>query len=65
MLWILNKTISCINQLYLRNINMMNKLQEFTTQAKNTCQKKTKGRSETLKTNLGPSCHTSEQSNRK
>ena len=26
---LLNKTIFCINQLYLRNINKMNKLQEF------------------------------------
>ena len=59
----LNKTISCINQLYLRNINMMNKLQEFTTQAKKHMSKKTKGESEPVKTNLGPSSHASEQSN--
>ena len=39
----LNKTISCINQLYLRNINMTNKLQEFTTQAKKHKSKKLKG----------------------
>ena len=43
----------------------MNKLQEFTTQAKKRMSKKTKGGSEPLKTNLGPSSHTSEQSNRK
>ena len=61
----LNKTIYRINQPYLRNINMMNKLQEFTTQAKKHMLKKTKGGSEPLKANLGPSSHTSEQSNRK
>ena len=43
---------------------MMNKLQEFTTQAKKTHVRKTKGGSEPLKTNLGPSSHASEQSNR-
>ena len=42
----------------------MNKLQEFTTQEK-THVEKTKGVYEPLKTNLGPSSHTSEQSNRK
>ena len=56
--------ISNYVNLYLRNINMTNKLQEFTTQEK-THVEKTKGVYEPLKTNLGPSSHTSEQSNRK
>ena len=43
----------------------MNKLHEFTMQAKKTHVEKSKGGSELLKTNIGPSCHTSEQSNRK
>ena len=43
----------------------MNELQEFTTQAKKHVSKKTKEGSEPLKTNLGPSSHVSEQSNRK
>ena len=64
MLWILNKTISCINVVFTKH-----KHDEQTTRIHNTSEKhmskKTKGGSETLKTNLGPSCHTSEQSNRK
>ena len=39
----LNKTIYRINQLYLRNINMMSKLPEFTTQSEKTHVEETKG----------------------
>ena len=42
----------------------MNKLQEFTMEAKKHMSKKTKGGSEPLNTNLGPGSHASEQSNR-
>ena len=56
--------ISNYVNLYLRNINMMNKLQEFTTQEKRHVEK-TEGGYEPLRTNLGPSSHTSEQSYRK
>ena len=42
----------------------MNKLQEFTTQEKRHVEK-TEGGYEPLRTNLGPSSHTSEQSYRK
>ena len=64
MLWILNKTISCINQLYLRNINMIQTTRIHNASEK-THVKKTKGGSKPLNTNLGPSSHTSQQSNRK
>ena len=37
------QTIYCINELYLRNINMMSKLPEFTTQSEKTHVEETKG----------------------
>ena len=60
----LNKTISCINQLYLRNINMMKQTTRIYNVSEKTHVQKTRGGSEPLKTNLGPSFHASEQSNR-
>ena len=50
------QAIYCINQLYLRNIHMINKLQEFRSEKAHI--KKQKGGS-SLKTNLKPSSHTS------
>ena len=44
--------------MYLRNKNMINKLQEFTSE-KAHIKKKQKGGGEPLKTTLGPSSHTS------
>ena len=60
----LNKTISCINQLYLRNINMMKQTTRIYNASEKTHFQKTRGGSEPLKSNLGPSSHASEQSNR-
>lgn len=51
------QAIYCINQFYLRKISMINKKQEFTSEKAHI--KKPKGGSESLKTNLGPSSHTS------
>ena len=51
------QAIYCINQFYLRNINMTTNYKN--SQAKKHIQKKPKGGSESLKTNLGPSSHTS------
>ena len=50
------QAIYCINQLYLRNIHMINKLREFRSEKAHI--KKQKGGS-SLKTNLKPSSHTS------